>query len=111
MNSKNIFVVVGLVTAMIAIAVYMGYWLVEKNPEGLKLHSPTGEEAKEGSSAFGFGASIGLLATSLLYCLLAAGVLINSKIRNVSAGNLPLIVAIVAAVGFTSSYIVDGYFY
>lgn len=96
---------------MIFIAIYMGNWAVDKNPDGLKLHSPSDKAANESSSAFGFGASIGLLGTSLLYCLLAVGVLITSKIRKVSAGTMPLTIALVAAVGFTASYVVDGYFY
>jgi hypothetical protein len=111
MNSKKILLIVALIAILIFVAIYMGNWAVDKNPDGLKLHSPTDEAAKAGSSAFGFGASIGLLGTSLLYCLLAAGVLITSKIRNIPTGTMPLKIAIVAALGFTASYVVDGYFY
>lgn len=111
MNTKNILVVLMLVALMTFVAFYLGNWAVAENPDGLKLHSPTEKPPAEGSSAFGFGASIGLLGTSLLYCLLAVAVLINSKIRKKPAGKLPIIVAVIAAVGFTTSYIVDGYFY
>ena len=111
MNSKTLPVVIVLLALMILLAVYMGNWAVDKNPDGLVLHSPSEEVATEGSSAFGFGASIGLLGTSLLYCLLAVGVLITSKIRNKPAGPMPLTIALIAALGFTASYIVDGYFY
>ena len=96
---------------MIAVAVYTGNWAVEQNPDGLKLHSPTEEATQASTSAFGFGASIGLLGISLLYCLLAVSVLINGKLRKTPGSNMPLIIAIVAAVGFSASYIVDGYFY
>lgn len=111
MNSKKILVIIALIAAMIFVAIYIGNWAVDKNPDGLKLHSPSDEAANTGSSAFGFGASIGLLGTALLYCLLAAGVLITNKIRKIPAGTMPLTIAIVAAVGFTASYVVDGYFY
>ena len=111
MNSKKLLVIAALITMMILITIYMGNWAVEKNPDGLKLHSPTDEEANEGGSAFGFGASFGLLGTSLLYCLLAVGVLITQKIRKLPTGTMPLTIAIIAALGFTASYVVDGYFY
>lgn len=111
MNSKNILVIVLLISIMVLVAIYMGNWAVEKNPDGLKLHSPTGEEENEDSSAFGFGASFGLLGISLLYCLMAVGVLIAQKIRKIPAGTIPLTIAIIAAIGFTASYVVDGYFY
>jgi hypothetical protein len=111
MNSKNNLVIVLLIATMILVTIYMGNWAVDKNPDGLKLHSPSDEEANEGSSAFGFGASLGLLGTSLLYCLLAVSVLIAQKIRKLPTGTMPLTIAIIAAVGFTASYVVDGYFY
>jgi prepilin signal peptidase PulO-like enzyme (type II secretory pathway) len=111
MNSKNKLVIALLIAIMILVTIYMGNWAVDKNPDGLKLHSPTDEEENEGSSAFGFGASFGLLGTSLLYCLLAVGVYITQKIRKIPPGTMPLAIAIIAAVGFTASYVVDGYFY
>ncbi|MDB4223552.1 hypothetical protein N9850_07240 [Granulosicoccus sp.] len=111
MNSKKLLVISLLISIMVLVAIYMGNWAVDKNPDGLKLHSPTDEKANEGSSAFGFGASFGLLGTSLLYCLLAVGVFIAQKIRKLPTGTMPLTIAIIAAVGFTASYVVDGYFY
>jgi len=111
MNSKTFPVIVALLAIMILVAIYMGNWAVDKNPDGLKLHSPSDKAVNESSSAFGFGASIGLLGTSLFYCLLAVGVLIANKIRKKPPGSMPLTIALIAALGFTASYIVDGYFY
>jgi hypothetical protein len=111
MQSKKILIIAALIAVMIFVAIYMGNWAVDENPDGLKLHSPSDDATDESTSAFGFGASIGLLGTSLLYGLLAAAVLIANKIRKVPAGAMPLTIAIVAAVGVTASSFVEGYFY
>ncbi len=80
------------------------------NPDGLLLSAPSEDGSTEKISAFGFGAAIGLLLVSLFYCLLAAGLLLSSSLKKKPPGPLPLIVAIIAAVGFSLSYVVDGYF-
>ena len=111
MNTKQILVIVALVVFMVVIATITGNWAVEQNPDGLKLHSPSDKAANEARSAFGFGASFGLLGVSLLYCLLAAGTLLTNKLRRKTGSVLPVTIAIIAAIGFTASYVVDGYFY
>lgn len=110
MQNKLNTIIVVLIAIMVLVAFLVGNWFSKINPEGLTLNSPLEENSGERVSAFGFGASIGLLLSSLFYCVLAAGILISSKLKNKPAGKLPIAIAVLAALGFSLSYIVDGYF-
>lgn len=103
-------IILALIAIMVLVAFLVGSWFAKMNPEGLTLNSPLEDNSGESVSAFGFGASIGLLLSSLFYCVLAAGILISSKLKNKPAGSLPIAIAVLAAVGFSLSYVVDGYF-
>jgi len=110
MKTVEIAFCIALIIVLVIVAVLTGNWSESLNPDGLVLHAPDEETATEAKSAFGFGASMGLLAMSLLYCLIAAVILIVRQTRKVARGLLPLAVAAIAVVGFSSSYFVDSYF-
>ena len=110
MKTRNNTIIVTLIALMVLVTFLVGNWFEQMHPNGLTLNKPSEDKPGDNISAFGFGASIGLLLSSLLYCLLAAGMLINSKLKKRAAGYLPVAVAVIAAVGFTLSYFVDGYF-
>lgn len=110
MKTRNNTIIVTLIALMVLVTFLVGNWFEQMHPNGLTLNKPSEDTPGENISAFGFGASIGLLLSSLLYCLIAAGMLINSKLKNRAAGILPVAVAVIAAIGFTLSYFVDGYF-
>jgi len=110
MKTLEILFSIMLVIVLVVIASITGNWSESLNPDGLVLHAPNEEKAAVAKSAFGFGASMGLLAVSLLYCLVAAAVLIFRKSRRKPHGLLPLVIAAIAVLGFSSSYFVDRYF-
>ena len=127
MTPKEIAILIALTIAMLAVALSMGKWVEASYPDKFQLHEPTSPNssnnantdnapsnktttAKE-STAFGYGAATGLLIISLLYCLLAAALLLRCKATNRPRSPLITAIAILAAVGFSLSYFVDGYFF
>jgi len=110
MRTKDFIILALAAVVMLTVAITFGQWFENSNPDGLSLSSPAEDEPEKSISPFGFGAAIGLLITSLFYCVVAAGLLLTGKIKNRSVGPLPLAIAILAALGFSLSYFVDGYF-
>ncbi|ASJ75356.1 hypothetical protein [Granulosicoccus antarcticus] len=116
-----------LVALMMAIAIGLGQWSANLNPDGIIPHTPIAEVAPsaesneaadvvesvpaEARSAFTFGASMGLLATGMLYCMLAAVLLLKAKSRGFPASKFIYSVAGLAVAGFALSYLIDDYFY
>lgn len=130
-----------ILAAFMAVAAFgMGKWAEKLNPEGIVPHTPVASEATtadtstssantvstpQGSevataasteldtprSAFTFGASMGLLAVGLLYCVLAAGLLLRQRARGLPANRFIVCLAGLAVSGFALSYLIDDYFY
>lgn len=110
-------IIIGLLVAFMAAAAFLlGQWSETLNPDGIMPHPGVDGDTSETApavprNAFTFGVSIGLLGMSMLYCVIAAGLLIRSKIQRKLAGGFTYSVAGLAAVGFVLSYVVDDYFY
>ena len=106
---------------MFAAATLLGNWSASINPDGIAPHpvaadaiaaENTPETPTEPRNAYWFGVSIGLLGTSLLYCCVAMGLLIQGRSAGrKSAHNTVYWIAGLAAIGFILSYLVDDYFY
>lgn len=121
MTKNEYAIVVALIIFMALAANGLGRWSSSLNPDGIQAHpAPTTETAESTETttpestprnAFTFGASLGLLGVSLLYCLIAAGLLIRKKSQGQAASKLIYCVAGIAGVGFALSYLVDDYFY
>jgi len=96
MTKTQTLIIALLAVTMAIIAMALGNWSQQLNPEGIAPHStqltesddPLSAEASQPRNAFYFGASMGLLAGGLIYCVLAFALLIRAK-----------------------SYVVDDYFY
>ncbi|MGQ7843525.1 hypothetical protein ACUNV4_03530 [Granulosicoccus sp. 3-233] len=126
---------------MAAIAFSLGRWAENLNPDGIIPHTPVVQDAASGDTtamdttggtasstaseagsdtsaesvtprnAFTFGASMGLLAAGLLYCVIAAGLLLRQRARGLPANRFIIAVAGLAVTGFALSYLIDDYFY
>lgn len=113
--TTNHYILIALLAALMGASAFaIGSWAQSINPEGISPITDT--VAAAGSSpqtrnAFMFGASIGLLGTGLLYCVIAMGLLIQAKSKGRSAGVTVYCVAGLALAGFVLSYVVDDYFY
>lgn len=104
-----------LVAFMVLTAIGIGQWSASLNPEGIIPHAPATIAADaapvQPRSAFNFGASMGLLGVGLLYCMLAAVLLLRAKTRGLPAGRFIYSVVGLAVAGFALSYLIDDYFY
>ncbi len=120
-TKRQTLLLVVLVTIMLAVATQLGNWAESINPDGIAPH-PVAEGEKpvenlqqtstEPRNAYWFGVSIGLLGTSLLYCCLAMGLLIQGRTSaEKSANKMVYWIGGLAALGFVLSYLVDDYFY
>jgi hypothetical protein len=120
--TKNEYVIIIALTVFMALAANgLGRWSSSLNPDGIQPHplpssefvdiTETTSQESIPRNAFTFGASLGLLGVSLLYCLVAAGLLIRRKSRGLPASNIIYCVAGIAGFGFALSYLVDDYFY
>lgn len=122
MSKHQYFILALLLLGMCVISYAVGNWAQTLNPDGIQdvaatAASETGNDGLPNPAtdvprnAFSFGASIGLLATGLLYCLIAFGLLIRAKTKMQTAGVFTYCVAGMAVTAFVLSYVVDDYFY
>ncbi len=129
MTQRQYLVLAIMVILMAAFAVGLGRWAEDLNPDGIIPHTPVEQNTAAGESdeqsaastevtdatqprsAFTFGASMGLLAAGLLYCVIAAGLLLRQQVRGQSINRFIYCVAGLAVTGFALSYLVDDYFY
>jgi len=121
MTKNEYVIVIALVLFMALAANALGRWSASLNPDGIQPHPEPGTAPVENTelstehtsarNAFTFGASLGLLGVSLLYCVIAAGLLIRKKSKGLPASRFIYCVAGIAGVGFLLSYLVDDYFY
>ena len=115
MSKRQILIIATLAIIMTAVAMLMGNWSEQINPDGIASHPATdgdvGTLDNTPRDAYSFGLSIGLLATALAYCCAAFGLMINAKSKGRSVSRFTYWVAGLAALGFSLSYIVDDYFY
>lgn len=120
--TKNEYVIItALIVFMVIAANGLGRWSASLNPDGIQPHPIASSEVKdpadsgvrqsEPRNAYTFGAALGLLGTSLLYCLLAFGLLIRKKSQALPVNTFIYCVAGIAGLGFVFSYLVDDYFY
>lgn len=135
MTQRQYLVLIILAVLMAVAAISLGRWAENLNPDGIIPHTPV-TQATEGDvatsiaatdpsiaisettaapseprSAFTFGASMGLLAVGLLYCVIAAGLLIRQRSKGLPANRFIVSVAALAVAGFAMSYLIDDYFY
>jgi len=74
--------------------------------------TPSGSQTTDTPrDAFSFGVSMGLLASGLLYCCIAFGLLISARSKGQGANPFIYWVAGLAGLGFVLSYLIDDYFY
>lgn len=138
MTHRQYLVLAILAALMLATAFGLGRWAENLNPDGIIPHTPVAQDAVTGSdagaasstdestsnanqsapadpaearSAFTFGASMGLLAAGLLYCVIAAGLLLQQRAKGLPVNRFIYSVAGLAAAGFALSYLIDDYFY
>ena len=114
-------IVLILSAMMLAAAVGFGRWAESVNPEGITepvttanlpdTQTPSEPVVTNSRDAFTFGASIGLLAASLLYATFAIALLIRAKSKGWAPDQLTYWIAGLAGVGLALSYLVDDYFY
>lgn len=120
-----------ILTLMMALTAYnIGKWAESVYPQGIVPQTPTGaepltqapasqeqalqplpSETGQPRSAFTFGASMGLLGVGLLYCLIAAGLMIKARASGMKPGIFIYSVTGLAVTGFVLSYLIDDYFY
>lgn len=132
------YLVLAILAALMAIsAIGLGRWAENLNPDGIIPHTPVVQDATSGEntstassadtlepaldngaesdelprSAFTFGASMGLLAAGLLYCVIAAGLLLQRRAKGLPVNSFVYSIAGLAVIGFALSYLVDDYFY
>ena len=119
MSSKQIIILAILAILMVLVAIGMGRWSEQVNPDGIAMNpvSETGEVAVDNDTdteprdAYTFGVSLGLLGTGFLYCCIAIGLLIHARSKGKPASKFIYWVAGFAGLGFALSYLVDDYFY
>lgn len=136
MTHRQYLVLAILAALMVASAFGLGRWAENLNPDGIIPHTPVAQDAATGSeasaasstsdgtpdatapadsaearSAFTFGASMGLLAAGLLYCVIAAGLLLQQRAKGLPVNRFIYSIAGLAAAGFALSYLIDDYFY
>jgi hypothetical protein len=119
MSTRQYAILIALVALMTAVAVGLGRWSEQLNPAGIQSITESATDAtttieagaEEPRNAFTFGASMGLLGSALLYCLIAAGLLLRARSLGRPPGRFAYFVAGLAAVGFVLSYLIDDYFY
>lgn len=113
MTSKELIILAVLATVMLAAATTLGNWSATINPDGILPHQneANGVQNAQPRDAYWFGASIGLLGTSLLYCCIAMGLLILARTKKKPVSQIAYWIAGLAASGFILSYLVDDYFY
>ena len=119
MSSKQIITLASLAILMVSVAIGMGRWSEQINPDGITMN-PVSENAElavdnhtdtEPRDAYTFGVSLGLLGTGFLYCCIAIGLLIHARSKGKPASKFIYWVAGFAGLGFALSYLVDDYFY
>lgn len=115
MSKNQSFIVVLLAIVMVVVAMFLGNWSEQINPDGIASHPVVeGDTALDQSAprdAFSFGISMGLLATALVYCCVAFGLLISAKSKGRGVSRFTYWVAGLAGLGFALSYLIDDYFY
>lgn len=111
MTKNEYAIIVALIVFMALAANGMGRWSASLNPGGIQTHTETTSVESTPRNAFTFGASLGLLGVSLLYCLIGVGLLIRKKSKGLPASKFIYYVAGIAGLGFALSYLVDDYFY
>lgn len=130
MTQRQTITLVLMALLMILAAVALGQWAERLNPEGLITHTPTTtapdasaseargalqeptrEDKPDARSAFRFGASMGLLAMGLLYCVIAAGLLLQRRANGLAANRFIVAMTVLAISGFALSYLIEDYFY
>lgn len=123
MSKVQIIVFIVLAVGMVAMSMLLGNWAEQLNPDGIAAHpdaavesAVTTAESSEQTSdaprdAFSFGVSMGLLASGLLYCCIAFGLLISARSKGQGANPFIYWVAGLAGLGFVLSYLIDDYFY
>ena len=121
MTKTHILILVALAAGMLVSAIALGNWAAQINPDGIAAHPVANTESEPAAisnsageaprDAFSFGVSMGLLATGLLYCCIAFGLLIRARSQRKAANPFIYWVAGLAGLGFVLSYLVDDYFY
>ena len=112
MNKQHYLVIAVLAIVMAVVAMGLGNWAEQINPEGIAAHPGVeSEQATVPRNSYYFGMSMGLLGMGLLYCCIAFGLLIHSKSKGRAPGSFVYSVAGLAVTGFALSYLVDDYFY
>ena len=120
MTRVHILILGALTAGMVVIAITLGNWAAQINPDGIAAHPVASADSEPASEegvveaprdAFSFGVSMGLLATGLLYCCIAFGLLIRARSQGKGANPFVYWVAGLAGLGFVLSYLVDDYFY
>ena len=115
MSRTQIVILAAMAVGMLVIAMAMGNWAEQLNPEGIAAHPVADEKTLSSSEpqrdAFSFGVSMGLLGTGLLYSCIAFGLFIQARSKNRAASQFIFWVAGFALLGFALSYLIDDYFY
>lgn len=115
MTKQQILILLVLAAIMVGIAILMGRWSEQINPDGILPHpTPPGasqEQSIEPRDAFSFGVSMGLLGSALLYFCLSAGLMIQSRSKGKTISQFIFCMAGLAALGFVLSYLIDDFFY
>ena len=112
MTKKHFLIITLLAMGMGAVAIGLGNWAQQINPDGIAEHPGVESEMDVAPrNSYYFGMSMGLLGMGLLYCCVAFGLLIYSKSKDRAPGTFVYSVAGLAVLGFALSYIVDDYFY
>lgn len=115
MTTVQKILVVLMLLAMAAAAMLVGNWSASINPDGIAAHPAAEGQAPQTEiqprDAFSFGASMGLLGMSLLYCCAAFALFIRAKSRQRTTSTFTYWIAGLAIAGFILSYLIDDYFY
>jgi len=108
-------VLVILIITMVLVAVTLGNWSEQINPDGIAPHPIAQGDIAEAQSAprdaFSFGVSMGLLTMALAYFCLAFGLVISARSKGKSLNRFTIWVAGLAGLGLALSYLIDDFFY